>query len=158
VSTDATRQELGSGAAASPRDALPADADPGLFATLPSAPSLFQVGIDAAEVGRIARAVDRWGERFLRRVYTDAEQTYCGRRAQRLAGRFAAKEAVSKALGTGIRALRWRDIEVLPDPRGKPEVILHGKAAARARQIGVTWFSLSITHTGDLALVFVIAG
>jgi holo-[acyl-carrier protein] synthase len=110
------------------------------------------------EVGRIARSVDQWGERFLQRVYTDAEQAYCGRRAQQLAGRFAAKEAVGKALGTGIGALRWRDIEVLPDHRGKPAVILHGQAAARAQRIGVTWFSLSITHTDELALVFVIAG
>jgi len=126
--------------------------------TLPAAPSPFHSGVDAAEIPRIAAALERWGERFLRRVYTDAEQLYCRDRPHRLAGRFAAKEAVSKALGTGIRALRWRDIEVLPDQRGRPTVTLHGKAAGRARQMGLTWFSLSITHTGDLAIVFVIAG
>ncbi len=133
---------------------LPAE----LFADLPSGPAPLQTGIDAAEIGRIARALERWDERFLQRIYTEGEQAYCRRRPHRLAGRFAAKEAVSKALGTGIRALRWRDIEILPDAWGKPTVTLHGKAAARARQMQITWLSLSITHTDDLALVFVIAG
>src|SRR5579871_6109979 len=107
-----------------PAERRPADRqraeDTGLFATLPSAPAPMQTGVDAAEIGRIANAVERWGDRFLQRVYTEAEQAYCRRSAHRLAGRFAAKEAVSKALGTGIRALRWRDIEVLPDAWGKP--------------------------------------
>jgi holo-[acyl-carrier protein] synthase len=129
-----------------------------VLAGIPGLPGSLQVGVDMVEVGRIARSVAQWGERFLQRVYTDAEQAYCGRRAQQLAGRFAAKEAVSKALGTGVGALRWRDIEVLPDHQGKPAVILHGHAAVRAQHIGVKWFSLSITHTDELALVFVIAG
>ncbi len=114
-------------------------------------------GVDAAEIPRIAAALDRWGQRFLDRVYTPAEQRYCRGRAERLAGRFAAKEAVSKALGTGIRTLRWRDIEVLPDRRGRPTVYLYGKAAARARGMGATWLSVSITHTDTLAIAFVIA-
>ncbi len=114
-------------------------------------------GVDAAEIPRIAAGLGRWGQRFLDRVYTPAEQRYCRGRTERLAGRFAAKEAVSKALGAGMRTLRWRDIEVLPDRRGRPTVYLHGKAAARARHMGVTWLSVSITHTNALAIAFVIA-
>ena len=114
-------------------------------------------GVDAAEIARIGHAMERWGQQFLDRVYTPAEQVYCRGRAERLAGRFAAKEAVSKALGTGIRELRWRDIEVLPDRRGRPTVYLHGTAAERARATGTTWLSISITHAGELAIAFVIA-
>ncbi|HKC72992.1 MAG TPA: holo-ACP synthase [Chloroflexota bacterium] len=114
-------------------------------------------GVDAAEIPRIHRALERWGQRFLDRVYTPGEQAYCRGRAERLAGRFAAKEAVSKALGTGIRRLRWRDIEILPNRRGRPTMYLHGKAAARARAMGATWLSVSITHTDTLAIAFVIA-
>jgi len=102
-------------------------------------------GVDAAEIPRIAAALERWGQRFLDRVYTPAEQAYCRGRAESLAGRFAAKEAVSKALGTGIRRLRWR-----------PTVYLYGKARARAEQMGAAWLSVSITHTDDLAIAFVI--
>ena len=72
-------------------------------------------GIDAAEIGRISNAVDRWGTRFLDRIYTSNEQAYCGLKMQRLAGRFAAKEAISKVLGTGIRYIRWREMEILPE-------------------------------------------
>jgi holo-[acyl-carrier protein] synthase len=114
-------------------------------------------GVDAAEIPRIRAAIERWGQRFLDRVYTPGELAYCRGRAERLAGRFAAKEAVSKALGTGIRRLRWRDIEILPDRRGRPTVYLYGTAAARAREMGVTWLSVSITHAGELAIAFVIA-
>lgn len=114
-------------------------------------------GVDAAEVSRIRRACERWGERFLDRVYTPSEQAYCRGSAERLAGRFAAKEAVSKALGTGIRRLRWRDIEILPNRRGRPTVYLYGKATQRAFDIGASWLSVSITHTGDLAIAFAIA-
>lgn len=113
-------------------------------------------GVDAAEIPRVAAALERWGQRFLDRVYTPAEQGYCRGRTESLAGRFAAKEAVSKALGTGIRRLRWRDIEILPDRRGRPTVYLYGKARARAEQMDATWLSVSITHTNDLAIAFVI--
>ncbi|HEY8284223.1 MAG TPA: holo-ACP synthase [Chloroflexota bacterium] len=109
-------------------------------------------GIDAAEISRIARAVDRWGQRFLDRVYTPAEQRYCGRKPQRLAGRFAAKEAISKVLGTGVRYVHWREMEILPDRRGKPTVCLYGRAAEVASRLGLGPISVSITHTGDLAL------
>jgi len=111
-------------------------------------------GIDAAEISRIAKTVDRWGQRFLDRVYTPAEQRYCGRKTRRLAGRFAAKEAVSKVLGTGVRYVHWREMEILPDRLGKPVVSLHGRAAEVAAALGLGPISVSITHTGDLALAF----
>ena len=114
-------------------------------------------GIDVIEIERIERAVDRFGERFLRRISTEAEVAYCRGRAQRLAGRFAAKEAVSKALGVGIRTLSWRDIEVLPDKRGKPTVRLHGRAAAIAERRQLVHFDVSITHSRSDAVVVVVA-
>jgi holo-[acyl-carrier protein] synthase len=114
-------------------------------------------GIDAAEIPRIVRAVERWGQPFLDRVYTAAEQAYCRGMAQRLAGRFAAKEAISKVLGTGIRSISWRELEILPDPRGKPIVYLHGRAAETATGLGLGPISVSITHTRDLAVAFALA-
>lgn len=101
--------------------------------------------------------MNRWGQRFLNRVYTPAEQQYCGLRMQRLAGRFAAKEAVSKVLGTGIRSIRWRELEILPDSRGKPTVRLHDRALAVAAGLNLGPISVSITHTGDLALAVAFA-
>lgn len=114
-------------------------------------------GIDAAEIPRIAHAVERWGQRFLDRVYTPDEQRYCGTKMQRLAGRFAAKEAISKVLGTGIRYIRWREMEILPDPRGKPTVTLYGRAELIAARLGLGPIGISITHTDTLALAFAVA-
>lgn len=114
-------------------------------------------GVDAAEIPRIAQALQRHGQRFLDRVYTADEQRYCRERPQRLAGRFAAKEAISKVLGTGIRSIRWRELEILPDSYGKPTVTLHGRAAERASSLGLGPVSVSITHTGDLAIAFAVA-
>lgn len=114
-------------------------------------------GIDVIEIERIARAIERWGDRFLHRVYTPAEIAHCRGRAQSLAGRFAAKEAASKALGVGIRGLSWRDIEVVRGPRGKPVMRLHGKAARLAAAQGLTAFEVSISHSRTVALASVIA-
>lgn len=114
-------------------------------------------GVDAIEIDRIAAAVDRWNGRFLNRVYTDDEITYCGAKAERLAGRFAAKEATSKALGVGIRTLRWRDIEVVRGARGKPHLLLHGRAAEIAAAQQLTHFDLSITHSRSDAIAVVVA-
>lgn len=114
-------------------------------------------GIDLIEIERIARAVDRWGDRFLHRVYTDTEIAHCRGRAQSLAGRFAAKEAASKALGIGIRGLSWHDIETVRGPRGKPVMRLHGKASRIASAQGLTSFEVSITHSRTEALAVVIA-
>lgn len=113
-------------------------------------------GIDVIEIERIAQAHARWGDRFLNRVYTERELAYCRGKAQRLAGRFASKEATSKALGIGVRHIRWRDIEILPDVRGKPHVHLHGRAAIIAENMGFSGFDVSITHSRSDAVVVVV--
>jgi holo-[acyl-carrier protein] synthase len=115
------------------------------------------VGIDAIEIERSQRALDRFGERFLRRVYTERERERYRDRVSELAARFAAKEATSKALGTGIRGIRWREMEVMPNARGKPILILHGRAAERAERLGLVAFDVSLTHTRSDALAFVVA-
>ena len=115
------------------------------------------VGIDIIEIARIQRAYDDFGERFLKRVYTERERERYRGRVNELAARFAAKEATSKALGTGIVGIRWREMEVLPNRRGKPVLILHGQAAERARLLGLTDFSVSLTHSRTDAMAFVVA-
>ena len=99
----------------------------------------------------------RFGQRFLDRVYTEAEQAYCRGRAPQLAGRFAAKEAVSKALGTGIRRIHWRNIEVLPNRAGAPKVTLHGRARQRYEAMGLAGMEVSISHSRDNAVAIAIA-
>lgn len=115
------------------------------------------VGIDIIEIARIQRSLEDFGERFLNRVYTERERNWYRGRVDELAARFAAKEATSKALGTGIIGIRWREMEVLPNRRGKPVLILHGRAAERARQLGLTSFSISLTHSRTDAMAFVVA-
>jgi holo-[acyl-carrier protein] synthase len=118
------------------------------------------LGVDIAEVDRIEAAIRRHGEAFLKRIYTPAEIAYCERhrnKAERYAGRFAAKEATMKALGTGWRkGVRWVDIEVARSSSGKPSVVLHGVAKQVAEQLGVRNISLSITHSGGTAFAQVI--
>ncbi len=118
---------------------------------------MLSVGVDIIEIERIARALERWGERFLRHVYTDAEVAFCRGRTPELAARFAAKEAISKALGTGINGIHWCEMEVLPDPLGKPLVRLYGKAAARAESLGLSEFAVSLSHSRDFAVASVVA-
>jgi len=117
-------------------------------------------GVDLAEVDRIRRAVERYGERFIRRVYTPAEIAYVERKAnryERYAGRFAAKEAGMKAIGTGWkRGVRWHDFEVSNLPSGRPTLRLHGEAGRIAERMGVKSISLSITHTAQLGMAQVI--
>jgi holo-[acyl-carrier protein] synthase len=108
-------------------------------------------GIDLIEIDRIAATLARFDQRFLDRVFTEREQQYCRRRVERLAGRFAAKESISKTLGIGIRRIRWRDIEILPNHEGKPEVIVHGLARRLAEERGITSLTVSITHSRGLA-------
>ena len=115
------------------------------------------VGTDIIEIARIKRSLDDFGERFLKRVYTEPERNWYRDRVNELAARFAAKEATSKALGTGIIGIRWQEMEVLPNRRGKPVLILHGRAAERARQLGLTDFSVSLTHSRTDAMAFVVA-
>jgi holo-[acyl-carrier protein] synthase len=118
------------------------------------------LGVDIAEVDRIEAAIVRHGRPFLQRVFTPAEIAYCERHrnhAERFAGRFAAKEAAMKALGTGWRrGVRWVDIEVVREPSGKPTLKLSGASRAIADRLGVRSIALSITHTGNTALAQVI--
>lgn len=116
-----------------------------------------RTGIDLIEVERIARSIEQHGERFLRRVYTPAELAECAGRVTSLAARFAAKEAVSKALGTGIGVITWTEIEVRRGPSGEPQLTLHGAAQALAERLSLTEWSLSLSHTGTLASAFVVA-
>ncbi|HLQ31644.1 MAG TPA: holo-ACP synthase [Chloroflexota bacterium] len=115
------------------------------------------VGVDIIEIGRVRGSLQRFGDRFLDRVYTAAEQAYCCGRAPQLAGRFAAKEAVSKALGTGIRRIHWRNIEILPNRAGAPRVTLHGPAQQRFESLGLTSMEVSISHSRDNAVAVAIA-
>lgn len=115
------------------------------------------VGVDIIEIERIRRVLDDFGERFLRRVYTERERERYAGRVSELAARFAAKEATSKALGTGIRGIRWREMEILPNRRGKPVLVLHGRAATRAADLGLNHFSVSLTHSRTDAMAFVVA-
>ena len=116
----------------------------------------YAVGIDAIEIARVRRVLQRHPERFLRRVYTAEEVGFCRGRVAELAARFAAKEAVMKALGTGARGLAWREIEILPNSRGKPIVYLHGLAAKRAQTIGLRGVDVSLTHSRELAIAAVV--
>jgi len=118
------------------------------------------MGVDIAEVERIQAAIEKYGETFLRRLYTKSERAYCDQfrnRFERYAGRFAAKEAAMKALGTGWRhGVRWVDFEVVREASGRPTIALDGEAKRIAEQMGVRHISLSITHTSSQALAQVI--
>lgn len=114
------------------------------------------VGVDIIEIERIERVLERFGKRFLGRVYTPLEAAFCRERVSELAARFAAKEAVMKALGTGARGVAWREIEVLPNHRGKPLVYLHGRAEKRAERIGLEEIDISMSHSREFAVAFVV--
>ena len=116
-----------------------------------------RTGVDLIEIERIRQAHHRYGSRFLNRLYTSTEQARCRGRADELAARFAAKEAVSKALGTGMRGVLWKEIEVVNDPRGKPLVRLYGAAERRAAELGIVDLDISLTHSRDQAIAFVVA-
>lgn len=117
-------------------------------------------GIDVAEVDRIARSIERFGNRFLQRVFTAEEIRYCESKAnktERYAGRFAAKEAAMKAIGTGWnKGVAWRDIEVTREAGGRPRVAFHNKAGEFFARLGAVRAHLSITHTEGLAMAQVI--
>lgn len=115
------------------------------------------VGVDMIEISRIEAALERHGERFLRRVYTDRELAYANGRISALATRWAAKEATAKALGTGIGQVGFLEIEVACDEKGKPGLILHHNAARLAAHLHFSHFALSLSHTADYALAFVVA-
>lgn len=117
-------------------------------------------GIDVVEVPRVASAIERFGDRFLQRIFTQGEIRYCeskANRVERFAARFAAKEAGMKALGTGWNhGVRWRDIEVQRQPGGRPTIVFHGVAAQFAQKLGMTHAALSLTHTAAEAIAHVI--
>jgi holo-[acyl-carrier protein] synthase len=117
-------------------------------------------GIDIAEVPRIRETIARFGSRFVERVFTEGEIRYCdskANRVERYAARFAAKEAGMKALGTGWNfGVRWRDIEVARKPGSRPTLLFHGKAGEFAARLGTKNVALSLTHTAEQAMAFVI--
>ncbi|MBI2890789.1 MAG: holo-ACP synthase [Nitrospirae bacterium] len=118
------------------------------------------MGVDLVEVGRVDRLLKRYKERFLQRVFTTGERQYAARKAhtaEHLAGRFAAKEAFVKALGTGLRqGIVWTDVEVVREKGGRPSLQLHGRAKELAAKAGVVRMALSISHTSALAMAQVI--
>ena len=119
---------------------------------------MYHIGLDIIETARIQEAVERWGERFLRRIYTEEELNVCRNRAPALAVRFAAKEAVMKALGTGRTGVGWRDIEVLRQPDGKPSVGLGGRAREKAEELGLGELAISLSHSKEYAIASVVGG
>jgi holo-[acyl-carrier protein] synthase len=120
---------------------------------------LIGTGVDLIEIERIAHSIERYGDRFLQRVYTPQEIAYCNRKrsnAESFAARFAAKEAGAKALGTGIsRGVTWNEIEVTRQPGARPMLALTGRAQQLAQKLGVKNISLSLTHSRDLAMAMV---
>ncbi|HUT15435.1 MAG TPA: holo-ACP synthase [Anaerolineae bacterium] len=119
---------------------------------------MISVGVDIIEIERVQRAIWRWNERFLNRIYTRAELAFCKGRIPELAARFAGKEAISKALGTGLIGISWQEMEVLADAWGKPLVRLHGRAEDRAVLLGLREFAISLSHSRDHAVALVVAG
>lgn len=116
-----------------------------------------ETGIDLIEIERIAKAIDAHGSRFLARIYTTKELSLFGRNIPSLAARFAGKEAVAKALGCGIGDILWVEIEILRGPNGQPELHLHGSAKRIAEEQGLTIWSISLSHSMEMAIALVTA-
>jgi len=117
---------------------------------------VLRTGVDLIEISRIEEVVSRHGKHYLERIYTPAELEQCGKRTESLAGRFAAKEAVAKALGSGIGDVSWKEIEVLGDEQNAPILILHGAAEQMAKGIGLTTWSVSISHSQSHSVALVV--
>jgi holo-[acyl-carrier protein] synthase len=113
-------------------------------------------GVDLIEISRIDEVVARHGRHYLERIYTPAELEQCGKRAESLAGRFAAKEAAAKALGCGIGDVGWKEIEILGDEQNAPVLTLHGAAKQKADQLGLMQWSVSISHSQSHSVAFVV--
>lgn len=123
---------------------------------------MLTAGVDLIEIVRVERVLTRYGDRFLGRVFTPAEILYCRGRLPELAARFAAKEAVSKALGVGMRmiapdGIHWQEVEIIGDMRGKPLIRLYGRAAERADELGLVDWTVSLSHTREHAVALVVA-
>jgi holo-[acyl-carrier protein] synthase len=114
-------------------------------------------GVDLIEIERVQDAIARHGDRFLQRIFTPAELIACGGRPESLAARFAAKEAAAKALGRGIGDVAWQEIEVIGNSNHAPQLNLHGEAARLASEQGLMIWSVSLSHTREYALAFVVA-
>ncbi len=138
-------------------DAAPEQAPTPFVVPTSETPVPIGIGVDLLERERLLASYRRFGERLLRRVFTDRERAQAGGRIERLVGRFAAKEACSKALGVGMIGVAWREIEIERLPGGKPAIRLHGRAAARAAALGLTAFDVSISDTRDHAIAVVVA-
>ena len=117
---------------------------------------VLRTGVDLIEISRIEEVVSRHGKHYLERIYTPAELEQCGKRTESLARRFAAKEAVAKALGSGIGDVSWKEIEVLGDEQNAPVLILHGAAEQMAKGIGLTTWSVSISHSQSHSVALVV--
>ncbi len=118
---------------------------------------MLRVGVDIIDIERVERSLERLGARFLDRIYTTQEQDYCNGRADKLAARFAVKEAVGKALGTGIGDVEWKDIEVVNDEHGRPQLFLHNAAITLAEELGLNQWSVSMSHTETHAVGMAVA-
>jgi holo-[acyl-carrier protein] synthase len=116
-----------------------------------------RTGVDLIEIARIEEVVSRHGKHYLERIYTPAELELCGKRTESLAGRFAAKEAVAKALGCGIGDVDWKEIEILGDELNAPVLNLNGKAAQKADELGLASWSVSISHDQSQVVAFAVA-
>ena len=119
---------------------------------------MIRCGVDMIECQRIAAGIERGGERFLNRFFTPGERQDCAGKPYRLAARFAAKEAVAKALGTGIGDIRWLDVEIrTATERRRPQLALHGRAKAIAEDMGLTDWDISLSHSDTLAIAIAVA-
>ena len=120
-----------------------------------------KIGTDIVEINRVQSAYKRFGKRFLKRVLTEVEIKYVTSNSksliQRLAGRFAAKEATSKVLGTGLRGVYFKEIEIIREPSGAPKIVLHKRALKKAKEKRLTNFEVSISHERDFAVAIVVA-
>ena len=119
--------------------------------------SRHEIGVDLVDIDRIVAVLERFPDRFRTRVLTESEQRYCGRRVERIAGRWAAKEAISKVLGLGVRGVGWREIEILPNRAGAPQVTLHARAARRAAYLDLEDVTVSISHERRMAVAVAVA-
>src|ERR687891_2022513 len=119
--------------------------------------SRHEIGVDLVDIDRIVAVLGRFPNRFRDRVLTEAEARYCGRKVERIAGRWAAKEAISKVLGLGVRGVGWREIEILPNRAGAPQVSLHRRAARRAEAMDLDDVSVSISHERHMAVAVAVA-
>ena len=118
---------------------------------------MLSCGLDVVPFVQLSRDIEVGGESFLTRVFTPAELSYCAGDIAPLAARVAAKESVTKALGTGLRGVAWCEVEVVKEPQGKPQLVLHGRAAAKARELELSRWSLSLSYGNDFALALVVA-